>query len=106
MSTRSDILKERSVLVEEGVKKLKEAQVNLANKIGPNLRFELLSENDLKAYFVVFDERLMDMVDHLDDLVLLNGYCSWVVVDYAQYMSLRMEELHRAWAVPAQKLIR
>ena len=106
MSTRSDILKQRSLLVEEGIKKLKEAQINLAHKIGHNLRFETLSESDLKAYFVVFDERLMDMVEHLDDLVLLNGYCSWVVVEYAHYISLRMEELHKAWAVPAKKFIR
>lgn len=98
MSTRSDILKERSLLVEEGINKIKEAQVNLAYKIGHNLNFVTLSESDLKAYFVVFDERLMDMVEHIDDLVLLNGYCSWVVVDYAHYIGLRMEELHKAWS--------
>lgn len=97
MSTSSDILKRRSLLVENGVKKLREAHIEIANKIGFALSFEKLSNEDLKAYFILFDERLLDMFEHLEDLILLHGYCSWVVIEYAHQMGLRINELDSMW---------
>ena len=76
---------------------LRKFQRELALKIGQDLNFTCLSQNELKMYFVIFDEEILAMSERLERLVLLYGENDAYVKFSANQMGYKMRDLTRIW---------
>ena len=81
----------------EAFRCLRKFQAELAIKIGEDFRFHLLSKSELKTYFVLFNEEIVEMCDHLEDLILIYGRNHLNVKLYSTQIGFRMMKLGLIW---------
>jgi len=88
----------RGCRIKIGLEKLKFVQHKIAQKIGFNLDFGGLTESELKLYFIFFDEELMDMVEHMEILIIVYGMSSIQAHKYSNCIGSKIVDLSKIWA--------